>query len=126
MGATFIDCCQNHSKQSRQLKLRQYDNYHWSAAMGDPEWKASLNEHHSKLRTGLLIEKVLSDLRPLLTAGEYSSIEEKENDIDRVDELVKILLTKDRSTFQKFCSALENNGYPRWANRLRGKGLLSA
>lgn len=92
--------------------------------MGDPEWKVSLNAYHNTLRTGLLIGKILPDLRPLLTEEEYSHIEEKETNVDRVDVLVKILLAKDRSTFHKFCSALEKNGYPRWASRLTGKGWI--
>ena len=92
--------------------------------MGDHAWKVSLNAYHSKLRTGLLIVNVLPALRPLLTDAEYSCVKDKESNVDSIDELVKILLAKDKSTFEGFCSALEANGYPRWASKLRGKGSL--
>ena len=74
-------------------------------------WKASLREHHSALRTGIIIANILPALRTMLTDAEYLSIEGKEEDVDRVDELVGILLTKDYSTFERFCSALKKNGY---------------
>lgn len=93
--------------------------------MGDPRWKDSLNAYLGSLRTGLAIGTILHDLRPLLTDTEYSRIEEEESSVERVDELVKILLEKDRPTFDNFCSVLGKNGYSRWACRLTGKGLLS-
>lgn len=93
--------------------------------MGDQDkWKVSLNAYHSNLRTGIFVESILRDLQPKLTAEEYTCIEEKKSNFDRVDELVRILLTKDHSTFQSFCSALTKSGYSRWASRLTGKGLL--
>ena len=88
----------------------------------EPTWKGLLKTYHSKLRTGLLLDNVLPALRPLLTDAEYLNIEGKEGDLARVDELVKILLTKDSTIFEDFCCALETNGYPRWANKLRGNG----
>lgn len=88
----------------------------------DPTWKGLLKTYHSKLRTGLLLDNVLPALRPLLTDAEYLCVESKEGDIGRVDELVRILLTKEYSIFEGFCSALEKNGYPRWAKKLRGNG----
>ena len=93
--------------------------------MADQEkWKVSLNAYHSNLRTGIFVEGILQDLQQRLTAEEYACIEEKKNNIDRVDELVRVLLTKDHSTFHSFCSALTKSGYSRWASRLTGKGSL--
>lgn len=89
-------------------------------------WKGSLRRHHNALRSGILVGNILPALRTLLTDVEYLCVENKEGgDIARVDELVKILLTKDYSTFDGFCSALEMNGYPHWASKLKGKGTIS-
>ena len=77
------------------------------------------------LRTGILVENILPALRPMLTPTEYSRVAEKSSNVDGVDELVKILLTRDESTFLKFCKALEHNGYSHWSQalQLRGKGM---
>ena len=91
----------------------------------NPAWKRSLRTHHSALRTGVVMGNVLPALRPLLTDVEYLSVENKEGDIARVDELVTILLTKDYSVFDGLCSALERNGYPDWASKLKGEGAVS-
>ena len=88
----------------------------------EPAWRTSLKKHHNELRSGILIANFLPALRLLLTDVEYIRIEEKEGRIDKVDELVKILLTKDESTFDGFCSILEKNGYRHWARILKGKG----
>ena len=87
-------------------------------------WKASLREHHSALRTGIIVANILPALRTVLTDAEYLSIEGKEGDVARVDELVRILLTKDYSTFECFCSALQKNGCNHWASKLRNKGTV--
>ena len=87
-------------------------------------WKTPLREHHSALRTGLIVANILPALRTVFTDAEYLSIEGKEGDAARVDELVRILLTKDYSTFERFCSALKKNGYNHWANKLRDEGTV--
>ena len=89
----------------------------------DPAWKVLLKKHHNTLRTGILVGNILPAFRdrPLLTDVEYSCVESKESDVARVDELVRILLTKDDSTFVGFCSVLEKNGYRHWARKLRGQ-----
>ena len=87
-------------------------------------WKAAIRKHHNALRTGILVTNVLPALHTLLTDVEYSCIEAKEGDVARIDELVKILLTKDESTFDGFCSALDTNGYPQWARKLKGEGVF--
>lgn len=93
-----------------------------AAQMDDPAWKVSLRKHHMILRTGIIIDNILPALRPVLTPTEYSRVAETTNNVDRVDELVKILLTKDDCTFERFCSVLESNGYSHWASKLKGKG----
>ena len=76
------------------------------------------------LRTGILVENILPALRPMLTPTEYSRVAEKSSNVDGVDELVKILLTRDESAFLIFCKALEQNGYSHWSQalQLRSKG----
>ena len=89
-----------------------------------PAWKVSLRIHHNGLRTGILVANVLPALRPWLTDAEYSNVDDKQDNCERVDELVRTLLTKDENTFHGFCDALETNGCPHWANTLRGKGTV--
>ena len=88
-----------------------------------PAWKSSLMKYRSKLRSVCHVGKFLPDLRQLLTATEYSCVQNKPDDVSRVDELVRILLTKDERDFEVFCSVLERNGYPRWAKLLNPKGI---
>ena len=72
------------------------------------------------LRSGIIVATFLPALRLVLTDDEYIRIEDKKEDrIDSVNELVRILLTKDESTFNALCSALED-GYPHWASKLSG------
>ena len=93
-------------------------------AMEESSWKSSLLKYRSKLRTGCQVANVLPALRPLFTDKEYSSVEDKPDNSSRVDELVSVLLAKDKSTFEGFCSALETNGYPLWAKLLKAKGMI--
>lgn len=87
--------------------------------MTEPPWKTTVKKYHNELRTNILIANVLPALHPVLTDAEYIRVDEKECRIDSIDELVRILLTKDHTTFAGFCSALEANGYPHWASKLR-------
>lgn len=86
-------------------------------------WKTRLRHWHSELRTGIIVQNVLPDLRPLLTPVEYANVDDSKGNVDAVNALVGILLTKDESIFDGFCSALEKNGYPFWASKLRGEGI---
>ena len=85
----------------------------------DERRKGALTKHHQALRAGLLVENILPALRPLLTDVEYSRVREREDNVARVDELIKILLTKENRHFEEFCVALESNGYGHWARTLR-------
>lgn len=57
-------------------------------------------------------------LRSLLTDIEYSRVDNKEDNVSGVDELITILLTKENSHFERFCAALQKNGYEHWAKKL--------
>ena len=78
-----------------------------------------LEKYHQRLRTGLLVNKFLPALRPLLTRVEYSSIRDKEGNVAQVDELIDIMLTKEDGRFVDFCTVLEENGYEHWARTLQ-------
>ena len=81
--------------------------------------KGSLRRYHQGLRTGLLVGNILPALRTVLTDVEYDQVEEREDNVARVDELIKILLTKENRHFDAFCTALEKNGYEHWAEKLQ-------
>ena len=81
--------------------------------------KGALKELQQSFRTGILVGNILPTLRSLLTDVEYSQVEDKDTNIARVDELFKILLTKDDWHFDKFCTILEGNGYKHRAKELR-------
>ena len=72
-----------------------------------------------ELRTGLLVENILHDFRLYLTDIEYLRVRDQTGNVAQVDELVKILLTKDNRHFDWFCRICERNGYPHWTRRLR-------
>ena len=61
--------------------------------------------YHTDLRSGLLIENFLPALRPLLTTVEYSRVDDKGDNVAKVDELFRILLTKENQHFEGFCAA---------------------
>ena len=85
----------------------------------DQTRKRALKEYQQALRAGQLIGNFLPTLRPLLTDVEYSCVREREDNVASVDELIKILLTKENRHFNDFCAALERNGYKHWAKTLR-------
>ena len=85
----------------------------------DNSKKQALRECHQELRTGILLRNFLPELRPvLLTDVEYSRIEDQKGNVDMVDMLIRILLTKDNQHFDAFCTVLQNNGHVSLANRL--------
>ena len=84
----------------------------------DNNKKRALRECHQDLRTGILLRNFLPELWPLLTDVEYSRIEDQNDNVDMVDMLIRILLTKDNRHFDDFCIVLENNGHESLAKRL--------
>ena len=86
----------------------------------DEPWKQSLKKHHQALRTGIIINNFLPKLNELpLTDTEYSQIHDLKDNMKQVDELIRILKTKTRMHFDRFCSILEQNDYWHWATALR-------
>ena len=65
----------------------------------DEKRRGALKTHHQRLRTELLVGNILPALHPVLTDVEYALVEEREDNVARVDELIKILLTKERQHF---------------------------
>ena len=88
----------------------------------DEPWRKSLKIHHQELRSsaGIIINSFLPELRKLpLTDPEYSQIHDLTSNMEQVDVLIMILLTKTKLHFDQFCSILENNGCEHWATILR-------
>ena len=85
----------------------------------DERWRGALKKHHQRLRVGIAVGNILPGLRPLLTDVEYDQVEAGESNAARVDELIKILLTKEKQHFEAFCKALERIGYSNWMTTLQ-------
>ena len=81
--------------------------------------RQALRDNHQELRSGLIVENILPDLRPHLTDIEYSRVENQPGNVPQVDELIKILLTKENRHFDEFCRVCQRHGYHHWARRLR-------
>ena len=90
----------------------------WLSTM-DEGRRQALRINHQAFRTGLILGNILPDLRPYLTDIEYVRVENQTGNVAQVDELVKILLTKENRHFDGFCRVCERNGYQHWARRLR-------
>ena len=90
----------------------------WLSTMDEGRRKA-LRDNHQDLRSGLIVENILPALRPYLTDIEYLRVESQTGNVAQVDELVKILLTKENRHFDEFCRVCERNGYQHWAQLLR-------
>ena len=82
------------------------------------QWKGVLRRYQQELRTGLIVDNFLPALRPLLTDVEYSRVVDRTGNIEKVDALIAILLTKDYKLFDELCRALEENGYSCWVEKL--------
>ena len=85
----------------------------------DDSKKGALRRYHQDLRAGIRVGNILPALRTVLTDAEYDQVEEREDNVATVDELIKILLTKENRHFDAFCTALEKNGYEHWARKLQ-------
>lgn len=65
------------------------------------------------------MKSILPDTRQYLTAIEYFRVQNQPGNVAQVDELLKILLTKEYNHFDGFCRTLEQNEYLPWAQQLR-------
>ena len=83
-------------------------------------WKRTLRANHQKLRHQLRVNDVLPGFHSFLTMVEYLRVQgaKQTNNIDQVDQLVDILLTKEKKKFKKFLMALRQQGYAGLAARL--------
>ena len=82
-------------------------------------YKQALRDYQEKIAGVLIVENILSDLEPYLTKVEYLQVESKSGNMAQVDELFRILLTKENRHFKGFCHVLEANGYQHWAQQLQ-------
>ena len=94
--------------------------------MDDSRTKA-LRQCHPDLRSHLRVNDFLPSLHVhaggFLTDVESGRIRRHTGNIDQVDELIEILVTKDNKDFDHFCVVLEK-GYHVWSEKLReGAGL---
>ena len=87
------------------------------------DWKRALRANHPKLRTEIRMKDVLPGFRTFLNDVEYLRVRgsEKADNVDQVDELVDILLTKEKRVFEKFLESLWQQGYADTAARLAKK-----
>ena len=81
----------------------------------DERRRTTLKRHQQ----ALVLKNILPALHTVLTDIEYSRTEDREGNVERVDELINILLTKEDKHFEEFCTALADNGYEHWAKKLR-------
>ena len=95
--------------------------------MMDDSKRKALRRCHQDLRTHIIVNDFLPSLHVdadgFLTDLESGRIKRHTGNIDQVDELIEILVTKDNKDFDHFCVVLEK-GYHVWSEKLReGAGL---
>ena len=90
--------------------------------------KEALRQCHPYLRTVITVGNILPSLH--VDAGEFLNDEENDSiaknvgNVDRVDDLVDILLKKENKDFDYFCVVLEKEGCQACSKRLRGASGL--
>ena len=94
----------------------------------DARRKGSIRQHHAELRTGIIVNNFLPSLHRdaggFLTDVEMSTVSAKRGQVETVDELVRILLTKEDRDFDVFCRVLSANGSNHWSEKLRRTAQL--
>lgn len=83
-------------------------------------WKRTLKANHQNLRSEVRIKDVLAAFHGFLNSVEYLRVKgsEKVDNVDQVDALVEILLTKEKRHFEAFLVTLWEQGYADTAARL--------
>ena len=89
----------------------------------DESRKKALRKYHTDLRTGITVTHFLPRLHVyaggFLTDVESDSIKQNRGNVEQVDELIDILVTKENKHFDYFCLVLEKAGCQTWSNRLK-------
>ena len=87
----------------------------------DESRKKALRKYHPDLRTGITVTHFLPrlhvDAGGFLTDVESDSIKQNRGNVEQVDELIDILVTKENKDFDYFCVVLKE-GYQLWSKRL--------
>ena len=97
----------------------------------DDHRKKALRLYHSDLRTGIIVSHFLPKLHReaggFLTDVESETIAAKKSsgNVEQVDELIGVLLTKENKDFDYFCDVLEKEGHQSLSNRLKVAAGLS-
>ena len=83
-------------------------------------WGSALRRNHLKLRTKIIINEILPECYLFLTETEFARVKgsPKENNMDQVDHLIEILLTKEEWHFVEFLKALCKHNYGKTAETL--------
>ena len=74
----------------------------------DDRWKRTLKANHPNLRHEIRVNDVLPRFHSFLTDVEYLRVQgsDKADNIDQVDQLLRIMLTKEKREFEEFLVAL--------------------
>ena len=83
-------------------------------------WKRTLKANHPNLRHEIRVKDVLPGFHSFLTDVEYMRVQgsDKADNVDQVDQLVGILLTKEKREFEEFLVALLQQRHASLAARL--------
>lgn len=68
---------------------------------------------------GNLLPHLLRDEGGFLTEKENATVRDESDNVNQVDELIKVLLTKEDGDFEFFCNVLEKHGYKSWSEKLK-------
>lgn len=83
-----------------------------------PHWKQALKANHPTLRIKIRVKNVQAGFRTFLSDVEYERVTSPEKDnVDKVDNLVTILLTKEARDFERLLLSL-NDSYKHLAVKL--------
>ena len=97
----------------------------------DDRRKTTLRQYHDDLRTGIIVSHFLPKLHRgaggFLNDVESEAIDAKKSsgNAEQVDELMRVLRTKESKDFDTFCGVLEEEGHQSLSNRLRVPAGLS-
>ena len=84
----------------------------------DDRWKGALRLNHEYLRCKIRMRDALPGFHIFLTPVEYARVKGCANNLDKVDEFVDILLTKEKWHFEEFLVALWKQDYADMAAKL--------